>query len=520
MTDAATTAIGVGLLAVAWLILFAEAMNRPLNHDEFWFLAVANLLRSGLVPYRDMPCLHPPNFFLLAAPLATAGGFLTLLGRLITVTAAVATAALVGHLVRRDAEENGRVPAAAVLGVAAATVVAYSPLLAMTAGRATNYVLPSLAALLGLACLRPRSSGLRSSTGLVLGGVGLSMATGFRLAYVGAVVAVTVLLVAERRIPVGRRLRSLGAFSVGCLAGGLPSLVLFSLAPGRFWFGTVEYHTLQQAFHESYGWDHAMDLGGKLWFLLADVIARQPANLLLAVGFATVLGIVLRSRRLRLGLLNALAPTAAAIALGLLITAELPTPTWEQYLFAPLPFAVVAMFVVLGRLLDGSRRAARGSAALATLVAAGTLVLAIPRTGQLPQLFRPESWAPVLTHELGAWAAEHSGGLPIATLAPIVAVEGGAAIDPAFATGPFVWRVAHHIDPDRRRRLGIVSRDDLEEHFSSRPPVAFLLGFDEPLEGPLVGWARGHGYRPLPGPARFVLWLPPGPASSPVGAIR
>jgi hypothetical protein len=40
----------------------------------------------------------------------------------------------------------------------------------------------------------------------------------------------------------------------------------------------------------------------------------------------------------------------------------------------------------------------------------------------------------------------------VLTLAPLYALEGGAAIYPAFATGPFAWRVAPLLDPQNDAR--------------------------------------------------------------------
>lgn len=509
----ATTAGAALVLGAAWLLLAAESLSRPFSHDESWFLAVAAMIRDGLLPYRDMPCIHPPNFFFAASPFAVPGSFLMLLGRLGTVTAAVAVAALVGWRVR--ASLGPRHTSARVLGLAATAVVAFNPLLAATAGWATNYVYPSVAVLVALRWPRPGSDGNARLVGLALVGFWLSVAVGFRLSYVGAAAAVFLLLALAPRGDSRQRAADLAGLTVGGIVGGLPSLALLALAPGGFLFGTVRYHTLQPAFHRTYGLDRAMDAAGKLRYLAVDVIAREPALLLLVAGlFAAAVA------AWRLGAWHgsrgpATGAAAAAISAGLLATALLPTPTWIQYLFAPVPFAVLAMHVALGRALAGSRSSARAATAVAAVVAAGTLALASPRIANLPRIFEPESWAPVLVHQLGEWTADHAGPGPVVTLAPIVPLEGGAAIDPAFATGPFAWRVAHRVEPGLRRRLGLVSRDDLDRHFAERPPGSLLLGFEGALEDPLREWAQRNGYLEVAGPARFRLWLAPGRPADP-----
>ena len=106
----------------------------------------------------------------------------------------------------------------------------------------------------------------------------------------------------------------------------------------------------------------------------------------------------------------------------------------------------------------------------------------------------------------------------MATFSPLYPLEAGLRIYPEFSAGLFAYRVAPYTDPELRRNYVMAGAEDLPALFETNPPDAFLTGFDDTLEAPMIDYARNHGYvesdfdgiRDRYGKA--VLWLRQPPA--------
>ena len=123
---------------------------------------------------------------------------------------------------------------------------------------------------------------------------------------------------------------------------------------------------------------------------------------------------------------------------------------------------------------------------------------------------RVADWFPNRIARIGAQIREHSPRGPIFTLAPIYPIEGGLRIYPEFATGPFAWKSARFVSPERRSQLHLIVPDDLEAFLATKPPGAILTGVEEPaLEKPLVEYSRAHQFIPVSLGKERALWLPP-----------
>ena len=97
----------------------------------------------------------------------------------------------------------------------------------------------------------------------------------------------------------------------------------------------------------------------------------------------------------------------------------------------------------------------------------------------------------------------------VLTLAPIWVLQAGLEIYPEFATGPFAWRSANLMTPERRKNTHMVAPSDLAEFLSKRPPGAILTGVEsEDLEQPLVEYAKAHGFTEARCARQRIVWLP------------
>jgi hypothetical protein len=132
-------------------------------------------------------------------------------------------------------------------------------------------------------------------------------------------------------------------------------------------------------------------------------------------------------------------------------------------------------------------------------------------------VFSPREWYPTKLHGRGQWLSTlvNAGGNQagaVLTVAPILPLEGGVAIYPALATGPFAWRVAPLLDADARRRYHLFTPDELKAQLTVTPPRALLVGLendDAELEQSLLDWAQPQGYVPIAMPDEGTLWVSP-----------
>ncbi len=487
--------VSLGVLAVCLVFVFSRTMQRALDHDEHQFVAsAATWARHGLLPYRDFPHFHMPYLVWLYGFGDVLTGRPFLVARLVSVAAAWLTMLLVHGAVRR-AVPDGRPWARHLLASGTALALLFNPLFTYTSGLAWNHDLAVLLATAAfLAATRAGTHGPR----MLLAGVLLGLATGVRLSV--APLGAPLLLVALASAGPGRRLAAAARFVVGAVAALMPALALAALAPGEALFDNLGYPALNTAYRVQEGFTRAMDLPGKLRYIALDVFG-QPGNLLL-VAFLLAGCVVapLRGdgrdasrRRLVLGFLP-----------FLLLGGFAPTPSWYQYFYALVPFALLGG--ALGTAAAVERRGARVVGGLLLVGCVGASAWAtLPDYRTLSNLRDPASWTPERERAAGLEVRALLGPVPhdpstpdraprVLTLGPVACLEAGLDVDPAFASGPFAWRSAGFLTPEERATHGLVGPDELAAHLDARPPDAVLLGCEKRGEEPLVGWADARGW--------------------------
>jgi hypothetical protein len=102
--------------------------------------------------------------------------------------------------------------------------------------------------------------------------------------------------------------------------------------------------------------------------------------------------------------------------------------------------------------------------------------------------------------------AVHDG--KVLTLAPIFPLEGKLDIYEEFATGPFMWRTADLVDKKDRKRLRIISENELDSYLTKKPPVAIFIGFEGGLEKPMFLYAQKNRFKKQV-LANHELWVSP-----------
>jgi len=490
------------------VLMFSWAMFQPFSHDENQFVAAGALIaREGLVPYRDFPLHHTPYQPLIYSVFLRMSDHLLLVARAVSSLSGMLSLGILLYLSWRAFRPLGlRAAGLAVLGSGLLFVT--SPIVAYTSGRAWNHDLPLLFGLSAFGLRYMADSRAAPYRWLLASGISCGLALGTRLSF--AALAIPLLLssfMGPARGSGRQGVSNLGAIVSGLVIGVLPIAVLVFLGPSGFYFGNVVYQVLNTVYRELLFHWLGNALGGKLVYLREELLPNPAlASLLLAsVGLCLVTAVKFRRARRRL-------PAAIPLAVGFWVLlaagSVVPTPLWYQYFYAPIPFLILALVFSAATLMELAPRGLLppmifASAALVSVVAGSN------RMTTLSGLADPSSWIPIRVHQAGVEMASWIGEGQVLTLAPIVPLEGGLRIYKAFAAGPFTWRVAHLLSPERRVRYGVISIEDLRAYLDSDPPAAIATGFESRNEGfvrgeeggveePLITYATENGYTPIP----------------------
>jgi hypothetical protein len=500
------------LIGGVFSLSFSRAIRAEASHDEHQFIASAQLLVDhGLLPYRDYAYFHLPNLVFVYGLLFRFTVYKLLAARLLSALLVTAMAGLVFYftldLFRKAPKTIGL-----AAGWGSVLLLVANPLLAYTGSLAWNHSLAMFLALLAAILLWQGARCARPAWRVFGSGLCLGLAVGTRLSFLSALVPFAVALYFYPGAHPAKRWMGLAVyFAAGFGLAMLPTLALFAIAPAQFIFGNFTYPNLNTIYRAEIGFfgpPNPMTSFEKLAYFWEQILP-QPGNLLLFVAllfwcYTCGLVEVWQRKRDRFAFIFflLLAPFVGWGALA-------PTPAWDQYYAAPVPFAVLA--IVLGLAALVRRYPAQSGWFLAIFLQ--LVVLANLYQGgdyrRITFLLHPETWRPLIVHDLGRQAAELSQGGAILTLAPLYPLEGGVSIYPEFTTGPFAWRTAPWLTPPERSTFKMVSGEELEGLLETQAPAAILVGFEPLLEEPLIDYALAHGYSWVELTPKNGLWLAP-----------
>ncbi len=480
----AARALPPAAFALMFALFAACAGVASINHDESQYVAAAVLTASGSLVFRDFLSLQPPLHAWLFAPVALAWPehvFVAM--RLATAALAAATVMLVHGATRALGTPSRPALAAAILFGCCDSVQ-------FAAGIVRNDMLPAAlaAAALWLAARALRTGGRAA---WLAAGIALGLAASTKLSYApfGAAGIGFLLWSAPDR-------RALAPFAGGLALGLLPVALCFAVAPAAFVFGVVTYGaTAPFRWYAAIGQAAELGLGQKALDLLVALLSGAG---LVALGLVAAAGWRAARRpggrdRARLFLLAMLAAGA--------IGAALPTPTHRQYL---LPL-LVPLFVALGPVLAMPRGPAERRRVVALLAIFGLGGLS-GTLGHVAGYVAGGDGLPALVAErdagwIGARLAARGARGAIATFSPERVVDAGLAIDPRFATGPFVFRSGALLGADAATALDVLIPANLAAGLDRVPPAAILTGYESrrrngviPPDAYLDGYARARGY--------------------------
>ena len=489
--------------AIALPFVFSMGMTKTLSHDEHQHIAAGALVaREGLLPYRDFPHFHTPYLAFIYALLFCTTDHLLLAARLFSVACATAMVGLLGSVAYGLFRDRGK--------RLAGFVCAGTVLLCLTAGvfgettgRAWNHEPGLLFALLGFLA---HTAGIarRKNAWFIASGVLLGVSIGLRLTF-APLVAPFGLALFFYAAPPRWKPRAFLCFAAGLFFGMLGLLWLFVAAPEQTFFGNFGFPRVNVIYRLSTGHPRTMTLLKKLLYFWKETLFRElPLVIasLLPVIVARCVGAASRRPRFEIGF--------AFISLPfVLMGCFAPSPLYPQYFYPLVPFLLLAALYGLAAIPSEKpwfrRLLVAGAICVAVSVGVGRRAYAHYR-----DLCTPETWTPIrLNRQATNLRAQVHGGR-VLTLAPLYPLEAGLSIYPPFATGPFAWRVAPHVEPGKAARLGMVTPTTLDATLDADPPAGILLGFDENHELDLRHYAESRGYAVISHLDGAELWTPAG----------
>jgi len=505
-------------LVVLSATLLANSMTKEPGRDEQMYCTAGVLLARGLLIYRDFPYIsHPPCHPLLLAALykTVPTEHYLLVGRLFSIFCEILIILVIMGVYR--SLFGRRHLGGLLLGLAAAGLYTFNPLVTYASGYAWNHDVVILCVMLALWLFITTDFQHRSRfwrTALI--GALLTFATCAR-ATTGLVVALFLLAVLVATPgSVKDRIWTVLAFSAGAIAALIWPIWVFAQAPHAMWLDLTKIPALCARWLQETGFRYDKRQ-------LSLVLLTTPGYLVLLVLVVYMGGsmarrwssIATRDRR------NTV--LVASVTAMFFVIAYIPPAMWQQYLAVPVPFAVATLALPLAILHrqaqeTGRTRPSRIACCFMVIGAAVTLLANRAILYRTVDLFVPEQWVPIRFHQVSGDMSDTIGQPQrVLTLGPLYALEGNCEIYPEMAN-PFTYRVADKLSAEERAITHTVGPASLTELVRQRPPAAVIVGVEPPylsfLEDPLRRLAPSAWHRETYG-GTLQVYHPPRPATDP-----
>ena len=511
------------VLALAASMLLAHSMRRPLVHDEHQFVVSAVVLaRRGLVPSRDYPYFHLPYLVYIYAAAMKVSDHLLLVCRLIEVIGSIGIIAAVFCASLKLFVSVRPIPRF-LIATASVALLMMHPIFLFTTGRAWNHDLPTFLSLLAIGALFRSLLSKHPFLLHVMAGLLMGVSIGVRMTF--APVALAMVTIPLMMSPSGhqRKLKLASTFSAGVIIALLPAILFALSIPRQFLFDNFSYPLLNRAYRQQMHFHEAMDLRGKLSYILHRAafapIELQPdewpappgkqhlplllrSSSAMAILFiASIAAAAVRWRRIEPRVWRAIACMILVIA-GAAIGALAPTPSYPVYFFTPLVLCLVLMLMLASAAFKGS-----GAGWIVALMLASAIAIANGGAHYpLNYLCRVHQWEPIRVHQVGVQIAQSlPPGATVLSLSPLYASEGNVDIFEQYTTGPFAFRVA--ATNDWRARI-LAPLRDVKTIFNSRSPHAVLTGDEPDLDKQLLAGLTDQNLQPRRA-GHLTLWVPP-----------
>lgn len=474
---------------------FAYAMLVHIDHDEHQYLASGYLLaKDGLLPYLHYPYFQLPNITFFYALLAVSTDYLLFGARLLTAFLGWGIGFLLYRIILHLFEDQKLWQKHSI--ASAFTLLFFlNPLFNYAAWKVWTHSLPLLFTLLAYWQLIKHWNQNSFSKAVFWSGFFLSLALGTRISYAFFIPAFLLFIVLQSKSWITFR-----NFAFGGILGGLPSIFFLIFIPQKFWYNVVQYHTeVDAAYFKAMNYDRSFL---ELWQYFINRIQQNGNEYFLwlfVLGFAafSIFSILKKKRPKPIFYFTLLLlPCALAGAFSKVIT-------FPQYYFSVVPFVLLGLASCV-RIFP-----IRLTTFLSISVALVFCVL-LSKTWHFNHLRSPSDWKSLGVHRESSRLKTLIKDKKVLTLSPLYVLEAGGQIYPAFANGPFAWRTSHLIQKEKRKEIGIIGNEDLEEYLITDLPAAILTGFEGRHDDKVKEFARKNNFIPLQyqHKKKYEIWLP------------
>jgi Dolichyl-phosphate-mannose-protein mannosyltransferase len=480
-------------LIVLTLAILANSMTKPVARDEQMYCTAAVCVAQGKMIYRDFSyASQMPYHPLLCAALFKLFGtdYYLLVVRLVSSVCDVLVMLCIVGIFRHIFKPFAT--AGALVGLAAAVLYVFNPLLDYANGYAWNHdaviLCVALSFWLFVSCdFQQKSKHWR----LAAIGVLLTLATFMRITTALVELAFFAVLLSVPAKSLKRRFQTALPFLIASALASIWPIWIIAHAPRAFFLDLVKIPVL-------YGqWLHKI---GMVYDKAALTFACLTVPGYLALLLLTVyLWVAILCLRNRLRITNGRNLLLAGLLPVIFFAIALIPPTmWRQYLGVPVPFLIISLALPLSYLrkaADKARARDKSSirrhfriAVLVTILCASVTALSYPIVlYRTPFALVPEKWAPIEVHKVSQEIVERTKRPKlILTLAPLLALEGGGEIYTELSAGAVVYRIADSLSPDERRITHTIGPEGLPGLVKGKPPSAVILGVEmQRLEQPI-----------------------------------
>ena len=464
--------ISVFFLAFALLIIFSNAMAKPLSRDEHTNCSAAVLLSQGQTIYKDFSYVAqlPYHPLLLSAIYKITGTTHYLLtARIVSCLADFLTVIFIILIYRRIF--SNYVFSGLFFGLAAATLFLFNPLVNYITGLAWNHniVICCVAISLWL-YLTLNRTGKTDYWKTALIAALLTFATCMRIttAFV-EIVFFAALLLSHFPSKKDKFMSVCGGFILSSLLVLAWPVWVIAQAPRAFYLNLFQIPVFNSQLLVQMG----------LFFPKFQLAYRILTSIefLLPI-LITFYLYALMSRNRRQTRLDSSVYLAISLPITFLIIAFIPPTMWIQYLAVPVPFLLISLAFPLFYL----RRNAEGHHfKIASLLIAACVIIAVFQhiiiLEPVMKLSKTTSWAPVQVHNISEKITKNidkSG--PVLTVSPLYAIEGSCRIYPQLSAGLFVYRIADNLTEDQRQITKTIGPASLKQMIEQNPPSAVIVG--------------------------------------------
>lgn len=479
-------------------------MGRRLSHDEHMYIASGKLLADqSLIPYKDFPHFQMPNLVFAYAAIFKYTDYLLFSARFFSIICSCLSLALVFYIVfNLFHEHNGYFRF--LIAAGSVLLIMTNPFFTYTSGRAWNHDLSLLFTLLAFFFHCRGFTNNKDKQHLFFSGIFLGLAIGTRLTFAIFIIPFlgTVFFYKKEQNVLPKLFLF---FVLGVIVAMLPSIIMFSLSPKKFIFDNIGYHKLNTMYFQEIGYTETSTFAKKLYNFIKLIIS-SPVLFLVFFSASFLLSAFWIGRKQKEPSRYPEIAFILTLFPFLFIASFIPTPSWIQYFYAPMPFLVIGLLYGIETFYQQANKE-KWSLIIFVLIVVSSIGYGAKDYSHISKLFSPYEWVPVRVRKIGEEIKSIIGKGKVLTLAPTFPLEGGTEIYAEFATGPFVWSTAMLLSDEQRKDYHLITKFELKQLLQNSPPQAILVGYEKGLEKPLIEYAQENRYSPLELRKEKILWL-------------